>query len=64
MSAWGECSVPALARYYFAASDGSGGAAAMRLKVLGNGDGISALLPIAWLQRSNHQGAGATEGEG
>ena len=32
-------------------------------KVLGDGDCLSA-LPIAWLQRSNHKGGGATEGEG
>jgi hypothetical protein len=32
-------------------------------KVLCDGNGVSA-LPIGWLQRSNHKGAGATEGEG
>ena len=31
----------------------------LKAKVLRDGNGVSA-LPIAWLQRSNHKGAGAT----
>ena len=43
---------------------GSGRAAAMRLsKGCCDGDSVSASTHRAWLQRSNHKGAGATEGE-